>query len=256
MAKQKRCPSCGASNPETAQWCSLCLERFDKPAPETDAPEPGAPAATATEDGAPAPDRPKPDYSAFQVTEEGIKWICPTCGTPNNLDMSACTACGTTFAEAVRPKPARVERDPGTVTMISLFFPGAGHAYMGMWGQAVARGVLSLWVLGVAIVGLLDKEVPGSLVMATLFGVAAFALWAITAHDAYREAINDPNSVWLRGKRFLYLVLGLMALLFVVMFMALMSARGRVEENTGGAPTSIQAWRSTSFRTFMEPPTI
>ena len=28
MAQTKRCPNCGASNPETAEWCSLCLERF------------------------------------------------------------------------------------------------------------------------------------------------------------------------------------------------------------------------------------
>jgi hypothetical protein len=28
----KRCPSCGASNPEAATWCSLCLARFGDPA--------------------------------------------------------------------------------------------------------------------------------------------------------------------------------------------------------------------------------
>ena len=32
----KRCPSCGASNAETAKWCSLCLQRFV----ETTAPQP------------------------------------------------------------------------------------------------------------------------------------------------------------------------------------------------------------------------
>ena len=254
MAKQKRCPNCGASNPETAQWCSLCLQRFDEPGSE---PEAGL-AATPTEGEGPAPvrsDRPRPDYSAFKVTEEGIKWICPTCANPNNLDMTACTACGTTFAQAVRPEPTRIEREPATVALMSLFLPGAGHAYMGMWGQAVARGVLWLWVLGIAIVGLLDKDVPGSLVMALLFGLAAFALWAITAHDAYREALNQPKSVLLRDRRFLYLVLGLMGLLFVLMFIALLTARSKVDETSDGVPSSIQAWRSTSSRTFMGPPT-
>lgn len=253
MAKQKRCLNCGASNPESAQWCSLCLERFDKPAPE---PEPGAQHTAAPATPAASSAGRTPDYSAFKVTEEGIKWICPTCSTPNDLDLPACTACGTTFADAVRPKPTRIERDPGTVALFSLFLPGAGHAYMGMWGQAVARGVLWLWVLLVAIVGLLDKEVPGSLIMALLFGLAAFALWGITAHDAYREAIDNPDAVLLQGRRFLYVVLGLLAVLFLVMFMSLMSARGRVDENSELNPTSIQAWRSTSSRISTELPTI
>ncbi|MBW3594840.1 MAG: hypothetical protein KY391_04615, partial [Actinobacteria bacterium] len=66
----------------------------------------------------------------------------------------------------------------------------------------------------------------------------------------------------LRGRRYLYLVLGLMALLFVVMFLALMSARSRVGQDPIGGPsqdvgrpTSIPAWRSTSSRTFTELPT-
>lgn len=243
----KRCPNCGASNPETAQWCSLCLERFDEPAPEPEIPSEG--------DAAPVRTASKPDYSAFQVTEEGIKWICPTCSNANNLDAQACTACGTTFAEAVRPKAARPQRDPATAALVSLFFPGAGHAYLGMWGQAVARGVLSFWVLLVAVVGLLDKDVPGSLFMAVAFGLAAFGLWFAAAHDAYREANDETSMVLMRGKRFLYIVLGLLCLLFVVMFAALMSARGRTADDALGGPTSIPVWRSTSSRIFMEPPT-
>lgn len=31
----KRCPSCGASNPEAATWCSLCLARFEGPAADS-----------------------------------------------------------------------------------------------------------------------------------------------------------------------------------------------------------------------------
>ena len=33
---KKRCPRCGASNPATADWCTLCLERFSEPIPVTE----------------------------------------------------------------------------------------------------------------------------------------------------------------------------------------------------------------------------
>ena len=269
MAKSKRCPNCGASNAESAEWCSLCLERFvaDEPLTPAAAAAPkelgeaahaggSGPLQTAT---APA----SVDTSAFEVTESGIKWICATCGTPNSLEEPVCSACGTTFAETVRPKPKRVQGDPGKAALFSLFFPGAGHAYLGMWGQAVARAVLSSWVLLVTIVGMLDREVPGSLAMAAMFGIVALGLWLLAAHDAFREATDEPDKVLLQGKRYLYLVLGLMVLLFIVMFLALMSARSRVQDDpvsgptqAAGPTTSIPAWRSMSFPTSTELPTI
>ena len=196
--------------------------------------------------------RPETDTTGFEVTEEGVRWVCVTCGTPNNLEATECAVCGMAFAEILRPKPARPEGDPGKAALYSLLFPGAGHGYLRMWGQAIARAVLSVWVLLVTLVGILDQDVPGSLAMATIFGVAALALWVITAHDAFQEASHDESKVLLRGRRFLYVVLGLMALLFVVMLVALMSARGRVEETA----LSIPAWRSTSSPIFTELPTI
>jgi len=219
-------------------------------------------AATAVATGAgPAPAAPPVDTSAFEVSEAGIRWICATCATPNSLDAPACSACGTTFAETVRPAPQRKEGDPGKAALFSLFFPGAGHAYLGLWGQAVARAVLSSWVLLVTLVGMLDRDVPGSLVMAALFGVVALALWLVSAHDAFREATHDDGKVLLRGRRYLYVVLGLMALLFLVMFLALMSARGRAKDasmsstSPARARTSMPAWGSTSFPIFTELPT-
>lgn len=247
MAQTKRCPNCGASNPETADWCSLCLERFDAAEPE---PEPALADEPPAEAGEPAPETSdgsdtKTDTGAFQVTEDGIKWVCQTCGHANSIDVSKCEVCGTTFADHVRPKIERPPRDPAKAALYSLFFPGAGHAYIGMWGQAVARGVLSVWVLLVAIVGLVDKDVPGSLFMAGLFGVVATGLWAVAAHDAFREATNDTARVLLRGRRFLYVVLGLMALLFVAMLIALMTARSSTPEDA----LSIRSWPSTSYPT-------
>jgi ribosomal protein L40E len=253
VAPTKRCEHCGASNPESAEWCSLCLERFDAPEPEP-APEGEphlGPAPVPVDGGDDQGGRiataarlaQRTESDVFQVTEEGIKWVCQTCSTLNDLDVFACTVCGATFADQVRPKVERPARDPSKAALFSLFFPGAGHAYVGMWGQAVARGVLSTWVLLVALVGILDNDVPGSLAMATVFGLVGLALWVIAAHDAFREATNDTGRVLLRGRRFLFVVLGLMALLFVAMFVALMAARNQNPEG----PLSISAWPSTSY---------
>lgn len=100
--------------------------------------------------------------------------------------------------------------------MYSLFFPGAGHWYLGLKGAAIARGVLSSWVVFVAIAA----GVAGSVLMASLFGLTAFILWAVAAHDAYREATNQPGAVILKGKMFVYLVIALLLLMIALLVAA------------------------------------
>ena len=153
---------------------------------------------------------------AFTITETGISWMCSRCETVNPLDASVCSVCGTTFADVVRPPDDRPERDPNTVAMYSLFFPGAGHWYLGLTGQAVARGVLSVWVVLVALLA----AVAGSVLMGVVFGLAALGLWIAAAHDAYREARHEPAAVILKGRTFLYLVLGLLLLMVVLLVAA------------------------------------
>lgn len=250
MAETKRCPHCGGSNPVNAEWCGQCLQRFVEPEPEpvpeavAEAPASvqgaegdvalaagAAGAATGSPVDAAAPPGPPPPsaavgttHGAFTVREQGVVWTCDRCDTENPLDSPVCEVCGTSFAEVMRPKVERPQRDPGTAAMISLFFPGAGHAYLGMWGQAIARGVLSLWVLFVVLVSVLQPG-AGSTLIAVVFGLAAFALWAVAAHDAYREAQQQESAVLLKGKVFLYLVLGLLALLMVLLVGAGFSGR-------------------------------
>jgi hypothetical protein len=98
--------------------------------------------------------------------------------------------------------------------MLSLFFPGAGHAYIGMWGQAVARAVTTMWVVVVILIAVLQGGIAGSGAVPILFSVVAFALWIVAAHDAYREARVEPHLVILKPRYFLYLVMGLLLLLF------------------------------------------
>lgn len=240
MADTKRCPHCGGLNPAGADWCGQCLERFAPP-PSAE-PEPQvAPEATGVA-GDPAPvaagagvsPRPAPPgpgagvgttHGVFTVREHGVVWTCSRCENENPLDSQVCEVCGTRMADVVQPPPERPQRDPGTAAMVSLFFPGAGHGYLGMWGQAVARGVLSAWVILVVFVSLLQRGEGGSTLIGIVFALVATALWAAAAHDAYREARNEPGMALIKGKVFLYLVLGLLVLLMVMLTASGLSAR-------------------------------
>ena len=147
---------------------------------------------------------------------EGITWTCSRCDTKNPLDAQVCSVCGTPFADVVRPPLERADRDPNSAALYSLFFPGAGHWWLGLKGQAVARGVLSSWVLLIAVLG----GIGGSFLLAGVFALVAFGLWVVAAHDAFREAGGEPEKVILKGRSFLYLVLGLLMLMVIMLVAA------------------------------------
>jgi hypothetical protein len=121
----------------------------------------------------------------------------------------------------MQPPKERVEHDANTVALYSLFFPGAGHWYMDMRPQAIARGVLSVWVVLVALLA----GIQGSLALALPFAAVAFALWVLGAHDAYREARGESAQVILKGRMFMYVVLGLLLLMVVLLVGAGLRAR-------------------------------
>lgn len=244
MAETKRCPQCRGLNPAGAEWCGQCLERFTAPPapppvdvePRDVSPDPvvvsGDPAPVAAAAGlspVPAPAAPAvaagTTHGAFRVREHGVVWTCSRCGNENPLDAQVCRVCGTTMADVVDPPPERPQRDPGMAALVSLFFPGAGHGYLGLWGQAVARGVLSLWVILVVLVSLFQRGRGGSTMIGVVFALVATGLWGAAAHDAYREARNEPHMALLKGKVFLYLVLGLLVLLMVLLTAGGLSAR-------------------------------
>ena len=85
-----------------------------------------------------------------------------------------------------------------------------------MKGQGLARGIVSTWVVVVALLA----AVGGAGLMAVLFGVAAFGLWLAGAHDAYREARGEVAMVLLKPRVFVYLVLGLLVLMMVLLVSA------------------------------------
>ena len=235
-----RCPSCGAKNPPGAEWCGQCLKRFQAPPPPPPATSPAVEAAPAPSVPAPVtpvdapaaspagpPIKPGVERAGFRSTEDGILWRCSSCENENRLEEQACTVCGTAFAESMRPPgPERPQRDPGTTAMFSLFFPGAGHAYLGMWPQAIARAVVSMWVALMAGFFAMGSK-SGSTPVAILYGITAFGLWATAAHDAFREASGEPKRALLQGRRFTYLVLGLLMLLLASLFLTAVTSGNR-----------------------------
>lgn len=162
---------------------------------------------------------------AFAVSADGITWTCPTCETPNPIDEDVCSVCGTTFAQMVHPERDLGDKDPNTAALVSLFFPGAGHGYLGLWADAIARGVLSLWVILVAVVAAFAGEQASGRLVTIMFAAVAFALWGIASHDAYRAARREKDRVILKGRGFLFLVLGLLGLLLLVLVGSALGAR-------------------------------
>jgi hypothetical protein len=195
------------------------MQRFSARTPPPPPPPPPASPAVVGEAPSPAASPPKVEpqkRGAFTVTEAGITWTCSRCQTDNPLDAPICSVCGTTFADSVRPPIDRPQRDPNTVALYSLFFPGAGHWYLGMKAAAVARGIVSAWVVSIALLAAIAKQIP----MAIVFALVSFALWGLAAHDAYREAQGDPRMVILKGRVFVYLVMGLLGLVGLLLVLS------------------------------------
>ncbi|MEA2447903.1 MAG: hypothetical protein QOK47_1540 [Actinomycetota bacterium] len=242
--KTTRCPSCGGLNPASAQWCGQCLTQFAPPAPPPPPParsgsfSPERPKARVsplltgadpeTDTEAPAPFAVPAEgitKGAFRVTEAGILWRCSACDTENPLESEICSASNTPIRQVLQSGSELPQRDPNKTAMYSLFMPGAGHAYLGLWGQAIARGVLSLWVIFTAIMGAMQRR--GGTVIAIVFGLAAFGLWITAAHDAYWEAQGKSSRALLKGKMYVYIVLGLLMVLLVLLVGAGFAARSQ-----------------------------
>ena len=182
-----------------------------------------------TERGERVPDQPSftgtGQAGAVRVDEDGISWTCVRCDTVNAFDANVCAVCGAQFADSIRPpEEPRPTRDPNKTALISLFMPGAGHAYLGMWGEGIARAVVSIWVVMVSLFAA-AQNVPQARLMAVLFAAVGTGLWMVGAHDAHREASGLSGSVILKRRFFLYLVLGLLLLSIVMIFSMVLGAR-------------------------------
>lgn len=217
------CPRCKGRNPAGAAWCGQCFNPLVTSSASTGAP-PARAARNALVPTGSGPAGPDAGKAGVRATAEGVLWTCALCGGDNSLDAFTCSVCEAPLSASVRPSgPVRPQRDPGKAALISLLMPGAGHAYLGLWGQAVARGILSTWAVCVFVVAAFGAGVTQRLV-AAVFAVAAAGLWAVSAHDAYRAAQGADDAALLKGRAFLWLVVGLLLALVVALVLSALGA--------------------------------
>lgn len=204
-----RCPSCGAANPESAQWCGQCLRRFDEePADHAAHPPPSESEAGAS---AEAP----PSTAAFRREGDDVQWACSACGQFNSIELSSCAVCGTAFVDRFRSDDPEPPRNWPQALLLSMIVPGAGHLAVGRYGSGLSRVLLfATWALGaVMLLGGTGRQ-AGVAVMPLVLG--AFVLWIGSLVDIYR--LQRGEEELLVGRRLLWLVVGVLLLLVLGLF--------------------------------------
>lgn len=205
-----RCPACGATNPDTAQWCGQCLTRFNEPEPEP-APAP-APAPAAQPSAAkPPPQASSTASEGFRRQGDDLEWACPSCGEFNSIDELHCAVCGTAFTDRFKtPEQPEPPRNWTAALGISVIAPGAGHLAVGRYGSGAARLILFVvWMAGALMVGSGSARAT-SLAVAPL-ALGAVAVWAGSVLDIHR--LSQGQEEVLAGRRLLVLVVVVLVLL-------------------------------------------
>ena len=211
-----RCPNCNAVNPDGAGFCSLCLTPFtakeEAPAPEIE--------ALAADEG--------PAQEPVVSPPAAAGWTCTICGAVNPVAEDVCRDCGTSLFDSLRrsegdARQQALEDKSSNVAAALSLVPGAGHFYLGLVGQGVARFILFIWWFGSAAV-LPDSRGPVAIVRVLLF-LGAVALILVTALDSYR-AVEEPGSGPILDRRLmLYSSLAVVGLLVAGVFYAVVAAR-------------------------------
>lgn len=126
-------------------------------------------------------------------------WTCSVCAEPNVIEATICATCGAPFGRLLEEPTRRPEIRPQTAATWSFVWPGIGHWKAGYRADGVARIVLFAWTFGTLMVLLVARFGTGGLgpvfPLVALFLVAASAVYAISAIDAYRLAGGDPPLV-------------------------------------------------------------
>ncbi len=200
-----RCPRCGAGNGADAEWCGQCLTRFDEPAP----------VLTAVSD----------DVSMPEIAKDGAEptWICPACDTPNPIEATACSRCGSAFtsflSEGREPAPRKASA-PGRAVALTAVLPGLGHVSLRRVGLGVARAMLYLWSLGLSLLLLIRPPAAGRTVVrlvGVVFLLSAAGVWIVSMMETMRLAEGDERPViprnaltWVAAGLSVILVMGLL----------------------------------------------
>lgn len=235
-----RCPSCGARNADSAEWCTQCYAPLrapsaPDPAPPTtpDAvpgtrPEPGPTAAAPAATDARAQDAAATTTAddRFRRTAEGIDWRCEVCDTWNPIERTTCVTCQAPFARTIAPpeETPRPEVNELAVVAASLALPGAGHVMLQRTGAGVLRMILYVtWLVGG--IALLRAAVTAeqSALPAVPLLLGAFVILGASVVEA-QQATEDRDLTILTPRVILWLVVGVLGLLTVTFLAATMAA--------------------------------
>jgi TM2 domain-containing membrane protein YozV len=198
-----RCPACGATHPDAAEWCGQCYRRFD----DDDAAVP-SPNGSVT---------PVPDATAqgFRRVGDELQWECPQCGQLNGIELTACAVCATSFLQRFRSEEPEPPRNWVAAMVLSAILPGAGHLSVGRHGTGWARLLLFVvWIAGA--VTLATSAGSGVLLVAAPLLLGALALWMVSLVDVYR--LQQGHDDLLAGRAFLWLVVGVLLAMMVALF--------------------------------------
>lgn len=193
----ERCPQCGASNPAGAAWCGQCLRRFDRPVPATIGVSIGGNSAVAGTEERTLRTLRTTGGPTVRTRDDGEPvWVCPACETENELSASVCCRCGSAFTSffADPAADAQPRVAPRSAIAMSAALPGAGHLAMRQTGPAVARVVLYLWTLGIALMLLVwppHGAKPIVRAVGALFALAAAAMWLLSMLETLRFVEGD-----------------------------------------------------------------
>jgi hypothetical protein len=207
--RDRRCPNCGALVTAEAEWCGQCFTSLRSPEP--------TPAVSG-------------GHALRVVTAEGtqgdapakVMWPCPACETENPIESSTCSVCGTPFGELFKEGEAAPTLAPSEAFRRSLVFPGLGHRAIGRGGEGLARAVVFLMCLAIALVAAVSGLGTGAVAaVAGLFGLLALIAYLGTAYEASKMAAGAPpllssrSIVWIVGGVLLLAVFMLTLLIMV-----------------------------------------
>ena len=228
-----RCPGCGATNPDSAAWCSLCLKVFTGSSPGSPAPPAGSPAPppgpASPPVGSPARQPAgRPLSPGVRVSGRGrdATWTCPDCGTANPIDQTGCPTCGASLYRLLgSSEPGGESRPPRNhrVAAVLSVVPGLGHLYLGLGGQAAMRLLLAVWWAGTALA--IDPAVGVFRPLRLIYVLALVALVAVSARDAQREAKAPGSRPLLDRRAVVWACGGLVALSVLWLILGTAAAR-------------------------------
>jgi len=209
-----RCPHCGAGNPAGADWCGQCLRRFHQPlsgngsAAEAPHDESVAPAAIHAAAG-----------PAIRTRDGGEPlWICPACETENELTATNCSRCGSAFTSFFVNGTAEAPPTVSTAMAIgsSAALPGAGHLMMRQTGPGIARAVLYLWSVGIALLLLVWPPHGAKAIVrgvGALFALSAAGIWVLSMLETLRS-VEGERGLLVPPKVLTWFTAGMTGLLF------------------------------------------